>query len=232
MKYDEVTISSTATNKRTSGYSMGGRKKRRTYRRTFKGSIFEIYAIDDLFQEGCIGLIQASDTYNPEMGASFYTHASLYIKGTILRFINTNGKCVTVPHEIGAECYRAKKAQTELTQKLKHTPTIEELAKHTKMSKEKLQTFYEISGKDSLNQSYCYEDGDKCELGETIADDRDFTISVEDKILVEQIKDAMSEILTEDEKKVMIAFLSTFGSCGIRYCSGTSPIIFTVAGFF
>lgn len=42
---------------------------------------------DDLVQEGILGLIRATETYNPDKGNKFITYASWWIKGYILRYV-------------------------------------------------------------------------------------------------------------------------------------------------
>lgn len=45
---------------------------------------------DDLLQSGLIGLLEAKRNYNPEMGASFETFASIRIRGAIIDYLRKN----------------------------------------------------------------------------------------------------------------------------------------------
>lgn len=45
---------------------------------------------DDLFQEGCIGLIQAVDKYDSNRGVAFSTYATNCINGYIINYKNRN----------------------------------------------------------------------------------------------------------------------------------------------
>lgn len=52
-------------------------------------------AFPDLIQEGTMGLVKATEKFNPEMGFQFYTYAKWWIKKSILMGI-ANQVCVFV----------------------------------------------------------------------------------------------------------------------------------------
>lgn len=54
---------------------------------------------DDLYGEGCLGLIKASEMFDPSKGVRFSTFACRYIAGFILRSIRSKG-FVHVPHHV------------------------------------------------------------------------------------------------------------------------------------
>jgi RNA polymerase sigma factor (sigma-70 family) len=57
---------------------------------------------DDLFSEGCIGLIKAIQTFDPERGYKFSTHACPQIEGRILTFLNQQLPLIHYPQQIRA----------------------------------------------------------------------------------------------------------------------------------
>jgi RNA polymerase sigma factor (sigma-70 family) len=54
---------------------------------------------DDLYGEGCMGLIKASEMFDPSRGIKFSTYACRYIAGFILRSIRRKG-FIHVPHHV------------------------------------------------------------------------------------------------------------------------------------
>lgn len=83
----------------------------------------------DLIQYGNIGLIKASERYNPEIGR-FSTYATFWIKQNIKRAIIENDLIkIPIPQQ---EAYRSYFAEINnyLEGELKRQPTVEEIASH------------------------------------------------------------------------------------------------------
>ena len=56
--------------------------------------------VDDLIEEGNIGLMEAVDRFDPENGAKFSTYAAWWIKHAIRRAIHNNSRTVRLPSNI------------------------------------------------------------------------------------------------------------------------------------
>jgi len=50
--------------------------------------------LDDLINEGNIGLVMAAESYNPTTGFKFITYAVFWIKKLILEYLAKNGKLI------------------------------------------------------------------------------------------------------------------------------------------
>ncbi|MFQ5620308.1 MAG: sigma-70 family RNA polymerase sigma factor [Candidatus Nanoarchaeia archaeon] len=55
------------------------------------------FAAEDIEQEAMFGLERAADTYKPELGFAFSTHASFHIKGKIIRALEAYGGMIHIP---------------------------------------------------------------------------------------------------------------------------------------
>jgi RNA polymerase sigma-B factor len=84
--------------------------------------------LDDLTQVGCVGLIKAIDRFDGGFGASLTTYAAPNILGEIKRHFRDRGWSVRVPREIQELNVRLTKVVDELTTKLGHSPSVDELA--------------------------------------------------------------------------------------------------------
>ena len=84
---------------------------------------------DDLFQEGCMGVLRALDTFDIDAGIRFSTHAVNWIKAGIKRYIYDNGRTIRVPEYIGQQTQKYKR-YIEEAKKLGFEPTDEEIRKH------------------------------------------------------------------------------------------------------
>ena len=69
--------------------------------------------IDDLIQEGNIGLFEAAQRFDPKSDARFITYASLWIRKRVNEAVVAHGRIVRLPHNQEYDIYKAKMAGEE-----------------------------------------------------------------------------------------------------------------------
>lgn len=82
----------------------------------------------DLVEEGNLGLIHAVGKFDPEKGFRFSTYSTWWIRQTIERALMSQVRRIRIPIHVMKELNRCLRAQRELSSKLQHDPSHQEIA--------------------------------------------------------------------------------------------------------
>ncbi len=95
-------------------------------------------SIEELVQEGNIGLMHAVPRFDASRGFRFSTYATWWIRHAIGRAIADKGRTVRLPVHLIEMAHRIGKRRADLTAKLGRMPNDEELAKSLKLPVQKV----------------------------------------------------------------------------------------------
>jgi RNA polymerase primary sigma factor len=160
-------------------------------------------SLNDLINEGNLGLIRAAMRFDETKGYKFISYAVWWIRQGILQAIQENSRMIRLPqNKIGA-LNRINKTKNSLEQELEREPTSKEiatemqidqkdLARYTEYNRQVLYLEDSIGSKDSSHLMDLIEDPD--------AEETDHTIISES--LQDEIHDAL-ESLSEKEATII-----------------------------
>lgn len=103
-----------------------------------RGYVGKGLGLQDLIEEGNLGLLRAVEGFDPEVGTRFSTYASYWIKQSIKRALINSAKTIRIPAYMVELLSKWRRASARLTEELGRTPTQEEVGRVLGLARKKL----------------------------------------------------------------------------------------------
>ncbi|MEZ5944992.1 MAG: RNA polymerase sigma factor RpoD/SigA [Planctomycetaceae bacterium] len=167
--------------------------------------------LQDLIEEGNLGLLRAVEGFDPDMDTRFSTYASYWIKQSIKRALINSAKTIRIPAYMVELLSKWRRATAKLQDDLGRTPSAEEVARELELPPKKLKIVKKaIQLYNSTPQSEDPENN--VSLGDLIPDER--RMGPEDELVTNDNLKHVGRMLGEMEEREACILRMRFGLDG------------------
>lgn len=165
-------------------------------------------SLEDLINEGNIGLMKASGRFDERRGFKFISYAVWWVRQAILQSISDQSRVVRLPQNRSVVMHKVHRVSAALQQELSRQPRPEEIAERSELKIAEVREALQIGQPAScLDEVISHDDGRT--VGDTIADPKE-TARADSKLMErsrsEDLRSALDKLPSREAEIVSLYF--------------------------
>ena len=161
----------------------------------------------DLINEGNIGLIEAAKRFDPGKKVKFITYAVWWVRQAIIHALSDQSGAFRLPQKQANLLYRIGKAQANLRNQLRRTPSTEEIAKKMEVTVKEVTNLLQVAD-DNISLSAVIDEEHEFHLSDKLEQD---IIPAADLVLLKSslkvhLRGALDELDAKEERVIRQRF--------------------------
>lgn len=150
-------------------------------------------SMSDIINQGNLGLIEAARRFDPDKGVKFISYAVWWIRQSIIQALAEQSGTVKLPIKQANILYKINEATEKLTKELDRDPSPEEIASFLDMEVADVENILRVS-RNYLSLETPLKEGEDKTFIDLLGSD---STSIEDKIIYNNLKNSLEEIVEE-----------------------------------
>lgn len=160
-------------------------------------------SLQDLINEGNVGLIKAAQRFDETRGFKFISYAVWWIRQSILQAVAEQSRIIRLPMNQMGALSKIKKTLARLEQELERRPSIKELSEAVDLPESKVEALISMGARQISTDAPLDDDDDGNFLDVFIKEDEVATDSGVEREYNDSIIRKSLDVLTDKERKII-----------------------------
>ena len=163
--------------------------------------------LQDLIQEGNLGLMQAVERFDHRRGHKFSTYAAWWIMQSINQALDDKSRLIRLPAHISSQIGRIMRTHAELNAEMAGEATIEEVAQALGLPRERVEATM-TSAQPPISMDQPIQSEDELPLANTIRapEESEPEKAATHRLLAQQLDAAMQTLTTRERQTLQLRF--------------------------